>query len=297
MRAAAIGIGSNSLRMLIADIEQGHLKRLGRYREGMRVFAALDENQCISQEMIQRACCCVADFQKEAMAQQAEQIHLFATSAVRDAANQAQLTEALAKATGLQMDICSGDREAHLSFWGVAGSEETGVIDIGGGSTEIVIGQKRDVYVSNSLQMGAVRLYREMPMASEADAERVAAFAGELLRPMLGQYQCHHPSLWVGVGGTFTTIAALVQQQPWEQRQNIHGYPLTQQAVEQALFQLAPMPLEERLRLPWIQPQRADIVAHGFAILLACMRQLDIAEIKVSEYGNLEGYLKEKYLF
>lgn len=297
MRAAAIGIGSNSLRMLIADIEQGHLKRMGRYREGMRVFAALDENRCISAEMIQKACDSVTAFQREAQAQQVQQIHLFATSAVRDAANQTQLTEALFKSTGLETDICSGDREAHLSFWGVAGSDETGVIDIGGGSTEIVIGQKRDVYVSNSLQMGAVRLYREMPMTSAADGERVTAYAEELLRPVLCQYQSHHPALWVGVGGTFTTIAALVQQIPWDQRQNIHGYLLARQAVEEALCQLAPMPLEKRLFLPWIQPQRADIVPHGIAILLACMRMLNIEQIKVSEYGNLEGYLKEKYLF
>lgn len=297
MRAAAIGIGSNSLRMLIADIEQGQLKRLGRYREGMRVFAALDENRCISAEMIQKACDSVAAFQKEAQAQMAQQIHLFATSAVRDAANQPELTEALLKTTGLETDICSGDREAHLSFWGVAGSDETGVIDIGGGSTEIVIGQKRDVYVSNSLQMGAVRLYRELPMNSVADAKQVTSCAKDLLRPVLAQYQAHHPALWVGVGGTFTTIAALVQQIPWDQRQNIHGYPLERQAVEKALCQLAPMPLEERCQLPWIQPQRADIVAHGIAILLACMQTLDIDVIHVSEYGNLEGYLKEKYLF
>lgn len=297
MRAAAIGIGSNSLRMLIADIEQGQLKRVGRYREGMRVFAALDENRCISSEMIQKACDSVAAFQKEARAQQVQQIHLFATSAVRDAANQTQLTEALYQSTGLETDICSGDREAHLSFWGVAGSDETGVIDIGGGSTEIVIGQKREVSVSNSLQMGAVRLYREMPMASMEEGEKVTAYAEELLRPLLGQYQSHHPALWVGVGGTFTTIAALVQQIPWDQRQNIHGYLLARQAVEEALRQLAPMPLEKRLLLPWIQPQRADIVPHGIAILLACMRMLNIKEIKVSEYGNLEGYLKEKYLF
>lgn len=297
MRAAAIGIGSNSLRMLIADIEQGQLKRIGRYREGMRVFAALDENRCISAEMIQKACDSVAAFQNEAKAQMTRQIHLFATSAVRDAANQAELTEALFKATGLETDICSGDREAHLSFWGVAGSDKTGVIDIGGGSTEIVIGQKRDVYVSNSLQMGAVRLYREMPMSSTDDAERVTDCAKELLLPVLAQYQAHHPALWVGVGGTFTTIAALVQQIPWNQRQNIHGYPLERQAVEKALCQLAPMPLEERCQLPWIQPQRADIVTHGIAILLACMQMLDIDVIRVSECGNLEGYLKEKYLF
>lgn len=283
--------------MLIADIEQERLLRIGRYREGMRVFAALDERGAITRNMIDKACESVSAFQKEALAKGAEQIHLFATSAVRDAINQAELAQSLRQATGLEMDICSGEREAHLSFWGAAGSDETGVIDIGGGSTEIVIGKKRDVFVSNSLQMGAVRLFREMPISSEADAQKVAAYAETLLQPVLSQYQAYHPALWVGVGGTFTTIAALAQHIPWDQRQSIHGYLLTRQAVEAALTELAPMPMAERCKLPSIQPQRADIVTHGVSILLACMRSLNIAQIKVSEHGNLEGYLKEKYLF
>jgi len=101
----------------------------------------------------------------------------------------------------------------------------------------------------------------------------------------------------VGVGGTFTTTAALVQRIPWQQREKIHGFVLTQEKVGETLRFLAPMTLEERLKLDCLQPQRADIVVHGIAILLACMQTMNISSITVSEYGNLEGYLKKKYLF
>lgn len=297
LRTAAIGIGSNSLRMLLAQIDGNRLIRLGRYREGLRVFAALDEQKRISGDMIAKACESVVSFQKEALAQGAETVHLFATSAVRDAANQQEMMQALDRATGLETDICSGDREAHLSFWGVAEQDECGMIDIGGGSTEIVVGRQRDVFAAASLQMGAVRLFRQLPIASAADAQKVVNQARQLLQPVLALYKPYHPARWLGVGGTFTASAALVQQIPWNQRQSIHGYVISQEEVAQTMERLAPMPLSQRYELPGLQPQRADIVVHGMAILLGCMQEMGISQIQVSECGNLEGYLKEKYLF
>jgi len=297
MKAAAIGIGSNSLRMLIADIEEGRLLHSVRYREGLRVFAALDEHKNISQQMIQNACQSVLAFKNEALDKGADKIHLFATSATRDAHNQEDFIRALHEATGLELDVCSGDEEACLSFWGASGDGRTGLIDIGGGSTEIAVGQGKQVDEAVSLQMGAVRLFRQMPIASVADAQKVADAAGEVLKPVQQRFLALAAEKWVGVGGTFTTSAAVVQRIPWQQRQSIHHFTMTQQDVKDAMAFLAPMTLEERLALPCLQPQRADIVVHGIAILLACMRALDIPAITVSEHGNLEGYLKLKYLF
>lgn len=297
MKAAAIGIGSNSLRMLIADIEEGKILNSVRYREGLRVFAALDEKKNISQQMIENACQSVLAFKNEAVEKGAEKIHLFATSATRDASNQHDFIRALNEATGLELDVCSGDEEACLSFWGATGEGRTGLIDIGGGSTEIAVGQGKQVDEAVSLQMGAVRLFRQMPIASVADAEKVVEAAGEILMPVRQRFLAQAAEEWVGVGGTFTTSAALVQRIPWQQREKIHHFTMTQQDVKEAMDFLAPMPLEERLNLSCLQPQRADIVVHGIAILLACMRGLNIPAITVSEHGNLEGYLKLKYLF
>ena len=98
------------------------------------------------------------------------------------------------------------------------------------------------------------------------------------------------------MGGTFTLAAALAQQIPWNEKEKIHQYVLSRSKVREILMLLAPMPVEDRLRLPSLQPNRADIAAHGMAILLACMEELALETITVSEYGNLEGYLKVKYL-
>lgn len=297
MRTAAIGIGSNSLRMLIADLSATELKRVERYREGLRVFAALDEKKNILPEMIENACRSVRTFQDEAIRCGAQKIHLFATSAVRDAANQEAFSKALEKATGLKMVICSGDVEARLSFWGAASQGRTGLIDIGGGSTELALGCGESIDHAVSLQMGAVRLFRMQPIVNVEDAWRVVQSARRILESEKQAFVGKQDVEWVGVGGTFTTSAAVVQQIPWQQRENIHGFVLKREQVKEAMEKLAAIPLEERLKLPFLQPQRADIVVHGIAILLACMEELKIPHIMVSEYGNLEGYLRAVYHF
>lgn len=297
MKVAAIGIGSNSLRMLVADIEEGRIQHSIRYREGLRVFAALDENRNISAQMIQNACEHVLNFKLQALAQGAQKVHLFATSAVRDAANQEAFTQTLEAKTGLALDVCSGEEEALLSFLGASENRPTGLIDIGGGSTEIARGCGRTVDDAVSLQMGAVRLYRMRPIASVEDAETVVTLASTILEPVRQRFITRNNEIeWVGVGGTFTTSAALVQRIPWQQREKIHHFSMTQSNVREIMHFLAPMSLEDRLQLDCLQPQRADIVVHGIAILLACMSGLNIPSIKVSEHGNLEGYLKEKYV-
>jgi exopolyphosphatase / guanosine-5'-triphosphate,3'-diphosphate pyrophosphatase len=297
LRAAAIGIGSNSLRMLVADIKDAQLHRVLRDREGLRVFAALDEHGDISGDMILQACRSVGAMAEKALAMGAEEVTLFATSAVRDAHNQLEFSQRLFQATGLKLDICTGEREAELSFVGSTGLQRSGMIDIGGGSTEIVIGEGENVEFADSLQMGAVRLYRLMPIGNAGDAHAVARKAAEILEPRKNEIlalTC--PKEWVGVGGTFTTAAACAQNVHWNDRERIHGYAIRREQVEHMMEQLADMPLDIRITLPCVQAQRADIIVHGLAILLCCMDELKITQITVSENGNLEGYLKLRYL-
>ena len=122
----------------------------------------------------------------------------------------------------------------------------------------------------------------------------------ELAAGILEDKLREHPTLtlpprWIGVGGTFTTLAAMVKAIRWTDRTYMHGTRLTLEQVEKQAWKLADMPLAERLNLPGLQPNRADIVVHGICILLAMMRRLQISEITVSEYGNLDGYLKRRY--
>lgn len=282
--------------MLVADVGGNELIRLGRYREGLRVFAALDEQRRISPAMLKQAADNIEAFAKEAVALGAEEIHLFATSAVRDASNADEFAAAIFDRCGLSMRICPGEEEAELSFLGATRGCPSGMIDIGGGSTELVVGDATSIHSGTSLQMGAVRLYRMLPANDREAAQKVIDYAASLLEPVKADYASYPAKEWIGVGGTFTTTAAFVQRKFWDDRSNTHGFVLTRRDVTEAIYMLAPMPVPQRKLLPFLQPHRADIIVHGLCILAACMQQLGIEQIIVSEYGNLEGFLKKHYL-
>lgn len=295
MLVATVGIGSNSLRMLIVEIKDAQFKRVLRDREGLRVFAALDERRNISKEMLEKAAQSVLSFVNKARALHVEKIHVFATSAVRDASNQEAFCERIYEATGLMPEICSGELEAKLSFWGATGTMRSGLIDIGGGSTEIVIGQGEQIDYSVSLQMGAVRLQRRHPIQTGADAREVVEIAKGILAPEVKRIKRMNSVDWVGVGGTLTTAAALLQNISWTDKERIHGYQASRAAIHECVDWIAPMDVDRRASLNGLHPQRADIVVHGLCILLGCMEMLSIPYVRVSECGNLEGYLKYLY--
>lgn len=297
MRAAVIGIGSNSVRMLVAEAADGEIRRISRDRAGTRLFAGLDEAGNLSREAMASSCAAVKRMADSARSQGAEKVHLFATSATRDAANSADFAALLKAETGLTLEICSGDEEAALSFFGATDGGDSGVIDIGGGSTEIIIGQGMNIRCSFSCQMGAVRLFQRIPIRDHGDLDAVEQIAADILADKLLDYPVlSMPGSWRGTGGTFTTLAAMVKGIYWTDRTYMHGTVLTEADVARFERQLADMTLEQRKQLPGLQPNRADIVVHGICILRAIMRRMHIGQITVSEYGNLDGYFKRKYL-
>ena len=299
MRVSVIGIGSNSVRMLLADVTDGKLERILRDREGTRLFAGLDENNCLSEESMRRTAGAAALMVGKARAEGAEQVHIFATSASRDAANGEDFIQLVRTLTGEDLDIISGEEEACLSFLGATDGVRVpcGVIDIGGGSTEVVTGLGAHVGTAVSCQMGAVRLYNMLPLQSSADLKAVIAKADEILTDTLaGRSLDPLPERWIGTGGTFTTLAAMVKGIRWTDRTYMHGTTLAKEKIEVLAIHLADMPMEERLKLPGLQPNRADIVVHGICILLAIMEHFGMTEITVSELGNLDGFIRNRYL-
>ena len=296
MVIAVIGIGSNSVRMLLAEAANGVMRRIRRDRAGTRLFAGLDERKRLCAQAMLTTLAAVEKMAADARAFGVEAIHLFATSAVRDAANQAEFAALLRERTGLTLEICSGEEEAALSFFGAGGGGDCGVIDIGGGSTEVIVGAGMALRCALSCQMGAVRLAGLHPIHDHGDLHYVEAIADDILAHQLALHPALTlPNAWYGTGGTFTTLAAIVRSVHWTDRTFIHGTVLTLAQVEKTARTLADMPIEERKKLPGLQPNRADIIVHGMCILLSCMRRLGISEITVSEYGNLEGYVKRHY--
>ncbi len=296
MKVAAIGIGSNSVRMLVAEAGSGAIVNLRRERAGTRLFAGLDEKGNLSPAAMNASCGAVKAMANSARAEGIENIHLFATSATRDAANQADFSALLLRETGLVLEICSGETEAALSFYGATDGGDSGVIDIGGGSTEIIVGSGMDVRCGFSCQMGAVRLAGRMPIRDHGDLPSVLMVAGDILEEELRRHPALTlPSAWRGCGGTFTTLAAIRRGVHWTERTFMHGTVLSKEFIQQVMRDLADMSPEERRQLPGLQPNRVDIIVHGICILSACMDRLGISEITVSEYGNLDGYLKHRY--
>lgn len=296
VKVAVIGIGSNSVRMLVADIEDGKARKLWRDREGTRLFSGLDAQGNLRPEVMHTTISAVKRMADMARAHGVEKVHLFATSATRDARNKDEFAARLMEAAQVELEVCSGEMEAALSFHGATDGDYCGVIDIGGGSTEVVVGQGKDLVCAFSCQMGAVRLHKQQPIASHSDLPLVEEIAAEILEDQLRE----HPTLtlpgkWIGTGGTFTTLAAMVKGIRWTERTYMHGTVLTLEQIEEKARLLSDMPMAERLRLPGLQPHRADIVVHGICILLAIMRRMKITNITVSEYGNLDGYLKDRY--
>ena len=296
MKIAVIGIGSNSVRMLVSEVDGQTGKRMFRERAGTRLFAGLDAQRCLQPSAMEHTSDAVKAMVESARNHGVEDIQLFATSATRDAVNNGVFSQMLLEKTGLALQICSGNEEALLSFLGAAGGGYSGVIDIGGGSTEIVCGDGNAFSCSVSCQMGAVRLYRMMPIADEQDMYKVTELARQILKQNLDSAQSFAlPDRWTGTGGTFTTLAAMALNVPWTDRTKVHGTKLERSWVESEAAMLARMSMEQRLQLKGLQPNRADIIVHGICILIACMHYFGIDEIRVSEYGNLDGFTQKHY--
>ena len=299
-KVAVIGIGSNSVRMLIAEVEPEGFRRLTRDREGTRLFAGLDERGNLNRESMEKTAGAVSRMARSAERIGCGEMHIFATSATRDARNGETFLKMLRERTGSEPEIVSGEEEAHLSFLGATeiapAGKPCGVIDIGGGSTEIVIGQGARIDVALSCQMGAVRLFRLLSIFRREDMPAVEAAAEGILEEQWQEaWNSRLPGCWIGTGGTFTALAALARGIHWTDRTFMHGTVLQRDRIREIGETLADMTPAERLKLEGLQPSRADIVVHGICILLAVMGKLNIEEIRVSEYGNLDGYIRKHY--
>ena len=299
MRAAVIGIGSNSVRSLLVQVDGSGFQRLRRDREGTRLFAGLDEQGNLRRDSMDKTVAAVRRMALDAGKQGAERLEIFATSAARDAANGREFMAAVEEQAGVPLRIISGEEEAELSFLGASGAapaDRCGMIDIGGGSTEFAIGTREGIEASFSCQMGAVRLYQKLRIDRKEDMIPVQRAAGEILKEHLGAFDgIEIPKTWVGTGGTFTTLAAMARGVSWTDRTNMHGTEIARWEIQEIGEKLAEMSLEERKQLPGLQPGRADIVVHGICILLGVMDQLKITKIIVSEWGNLDGYIRKFY--
>ena len=291
MIRAAIAIGSNSTRLLVAEKEGNALKNAYRGREETRLFLGLDEEGNIAPERLESTALAVAGLAKIAWLRGAEEIALFATSATRDARNGEKLGERIRELCGLSLEIISGEEEARLAFFAVAGKERRLVMDIGGGSTEFTWGENGQILFAKSAQMGASRLLKQCPIENEADAYRALEIARNALLPFAEQVNRYaHAPVLVSLGGSCTTAAAMKMGRI-AHGESVEGQKVTLEEARAHLRLLASLPLEERKKVPGLPPERAIHMPHGLCILVSAMELCGYEEMTVSGKNNLDGYL------
>ena len=295
MRLACIGIGSNAIRLLEAQWEQEGLCAIRRERRGTRLFAGLVDG-VLTKESIQASVEAVGQLAMLARADGAGEVFVFATSAVRDAKNAQEFTQLAEQAAGTCIEIVSGEEEAVLSFLGASEGGSSGVIDIGGGSTEFTLGEGSEILGAMSLQMGAVRMHAQQPVLSVAAYEETVLRCRRIIqRDARSLLAIARRDAWAGVGGTMTTLGAMERGVPLFDPAVCEGMKMRLDQVMAWGRRLAGMSMDARRRVEGLMPQRADIIPSGLAILEAAMLSFSIQELVLSAHGNMDGYLKKKF--
>jgi exopolyphosphatase / guanosine-5'-triphosphate,3'-diphosphate pyrophosphatase len=274
MIVAAVDLGTNTTRLLVAEVADGRTEELHRETRITRLGEGLEARGRLLPLPIARVRNALSDYRRTAESLRANRILLVATSAVREAENGEAFLGEIEWSYGFRTRLLSGDEEAELTRDGVGGIDSgTLLVDLGGGSTELVLGDFRA-----SLPLGSVRF-------SERYGDDVAA-SGEAARAELPALEPHEA---VGVAATITSLAALDLGLEEYDRGRVHGHVLTRDRARAQLERLAALPLEERRRVPALEPERAPVIVAGAAILVALLDAYDLEAVRVSERDLLDG--------
>ena len=285
-RVAAVDLGTNSTRLLVADVLDGRVDELVRETVITRLGEGVDERRRLLPVPIARVRNCLTDFRHRAEELGAERTLAVATSAIRDAENGEAFLGEVEWSYGFDTRLLSGDEEAAMTLGGVSVGRRlepgTLLLDVGGGSTELTVGDFRV-----SLDVGSVRLTERLLASDPPSKDELAACRAAIrsvLEERAGDLDVRHA---IGVAGTITTIAALELGE--YDRDRVHGYRIPTGRVEEQLERLASLPLAERREVPGLEPERAPVIVAGIAIVAETLRFFGLAELEVSEHDLLTG--------
>jgi len=295
-RVAVVDIGSNSTRLLIADVVGQKVAEVERQSRVTRLGRGVDLAGQLSAEAIEAACEAIADYVAICREVGVERIESIATSAVRDAANGEAFVAELRERFALSARVLDGEEEARLTYLGATCERPpavpTLVIDIGGGSTELIVGTGEEISFHASLQAGVVRhserhLTTDPPSAIELEA--LAADIRALIEAAAGGQPGANAQAGIAVAGTPTSLASIeLGLEPYDPRQ-VHGHTLTLASIQRLLSQLASIPLSKRAEVTGLHPDRAPNIVAGVVILVEAMRAFALERIDVSEHDILYG--------
>jgi exopolyphosphatase/guanosine-5'-triphosphate,3'-diphosphate pyrophosphatase len=298
-RVAVVDIGTNSTRLLVADVEDGRVTgELERRTVVTRLGAGVDADGRLQDEAMERVYSTLTDYRELIDRRGADTSLAVLTSAVRDAANGRQFAEAVESRFGLTPHILSGDEEARLTFLGATSDGDPGddiptmVIDIGGGSTEVVIGTGREAEFHVSNQVGVVRqterfIHSDPPTESELEA--LAEDARAILERGVPRERRSAVEHVIAVAGTATSLGAIAQKLEPYDPDKVQGYVLSRSECRAILDRLAGVTLAQRRRTPGLDPARAPTIVAGVVILVCVVDLFGLDEVEVSEHDILRG--------
>jgi exopolyphosphatase/guanosine-5'-triphosphate,3'-diphosphate pyrophosphatase len=288
-RVAAVDLGTNSTRLLIADVENDRLSEVVRRLTITRLGEGVDGRRRLLPLPITRVRNCLSDYRREIESHGVTRTLAIATSAVRDAENGEAFLGEIEWGYGFTTRLLDGAEEAAMMVRGVMSgmppAAGTLFVDIGGGSTELVLGSEMGARTATSLDVGCVRM-TERFLASDPPAEAELSAAGAFVRLLLPPYEARSV---IGVAGTVTTLATLDLGLEEYDPQRTHGHRIARTTVAQHLERLAAMPLAERLGVRGMEPGRAPVIVGGLVILREIMDAYALPEIEVSERDILHG--------
>jgi exopolyphosphatase/guanosine-5'-triphosphate,3'-diphosphate pyrophosphatase len=309
-RVAAVDCGTNSIRLLVADVNRHddgtvELRDVHREMRIVRLGQGVDATGRLVPEAIERTRAALADFTAIVRRKGTERVRMVATSATRDAANKEDFFTMVRATLGAGAEVISGDEEARLSFTGAVGDFDATdgpflVVDVGGGSTELVLGDwdgaKATVTAARSVDVGCVRITeRCLPSDPPTPSEQKAAeeFARSVLDAAFDAVPVDEAKTWIGVAGTMTQLSSLVQRLPSHDPALVHLSRLSYRQLHDVSAELLGMTHAQRAANKTIHPGRVDVIGGGSLIVRVLAEELreraGIEELVVSEHDILDG--------
>jgi len=297
-RVAAIDCGTNSVRLLIADIVDGRLTDLERRMEIVRLGQGVDQTGTLAPEALERTFSAMRGYAKLIDLHGAEKTRVVATSATRDARNRADFVNGVLEIFGVAPEVISGDEEAHLSFTGATSDlverrqiRPYLVVDIGGGSTEFVLGSS-SVQAAKSVDIGCVRMTERHLQGDPPTPDQFADAVADIdagLRAAREVVPVDEARTLVGLAGSVTTVAGMALELPAYDPEKIHLSRITAEKVHAITKRLMHASRAERAAVPVMHPGRVDVIAAGALILDRIMREFNFGAVVVSEHDILDG--------
>lgn len=291
---AIIDIGTNSVRLLLAEKdEKEEWKILKKDLRSTRLGEGMTDKAYIGKGPQERTLKAIEEFAAAARLEGTDEIFAYGTSIMRDAANGPAFSDEVTSAVGIPVRILSGKEEAYYSYIGAAGTSGvvTSVVDIGGGSTEICMGFGTDIGMRHSFRLGCVRCSKQFDTTTPRGVAELKKHCFDLFRHTELMQSVKNVKRWIGVGGTVTSMAAMLQELEVYDSAKVQDFVIHQDDVNRMLKKLCAMSYDDKCHLTGLMPERADIIVAGVAILDALMEYFALPEIIVSDRDLSEGLL------